>query len=225
LKADSIVTLSDRPPIREHHNLEPEWVQEIGTIASFAARVEDDLHRLYWYYAHLQNDIGAIITGDLSPNRLTEDIIKLTSLNKKQERRLDDLRLLFSEYRSLATQRNQVVHWTWANVINNQSTLIRPEYKRPGGKVKYTFDDLRNLSMDLSWLHVRLSAHINSDHSIRQKRAHYAAMCKEFPNYNLTVDMFLPSPWLYKRAQPNPRRAKHRATQKSQKRPPRSSPA
>jgi hypothetical protein len=89
------VTLPDRPKdvIRWKAHLSPEWLQEFGRIAMFSAWVEETLHEIHWRYANLFVDAGVIITGDLSPNRLTEDIIKLIKLNPRQWRRLSDMQL------------------------------------------------------------------------------------------------------------------------------------
>lgn len=55
---------------------------EIGRIAIVAASIEDIFHLLHWQFAGLSDSIGPIITADVKPNRLTEDILRIAKIAK-----------------------------------------------------------------------------------------------------------------------------------------------
>ena len=66
---------TDAPEWAPH--LPVEWLYELGRIALYASGVEETLHFIHWQQAKVDGSIGPIITGNSSPNRLTEDILKL----------------------------------------------------------------------------------------------------------------------------------------------------
>lgn len=205
------MTLPDRPKevLRWGSHLPSEWLQEIGRIAIFAAWVEETLHEIYWRQVNLRVDAGSVITGDLSPNRLTEDIIKLASIIQKRKRRLSDLRSLITEYKALARQRNQCIHWTWTSVSEGTAHVSRPLYKGKEEVIPYTLDDLKALGDDFAWLRLRLSVHVNTDAHIRERRATLGDL----------AETFAPAPWLDKPLRPSPTPLENRATRKSRRRP------
>jgi hypothetical protein len=187
------VTLPDRPKdvLKWQAHLDPEWLQELGRIAMFAAWVEETLHEIYWRHAELTVETGRIITGDLRPNRLSADILKLMKLRPDEKARLADIKILISEYKNLAEQRNQCIHWIWSRVASGAAWTMPPIYKTKIEPTKYTLEKLRQLEDDLAWLRIRLSAHVDTK-SLRDRRAALGELS----------DFCVPAPWLDERLQP-----------------------
>jgi hypothetical protein len=59
----------------------PDMLQAIGRIAVHAAIFENQLHAVHWAYSGLKVPAGQIITGEMKPKRVFEDIIKLVKAN------------------------------------------------------------------------------------------------------------------------------------------------
>ena len=187
------MTLPDRPKdvLKWQAHLDREWLQELGRIAMFAAWVEETLHEIYWRHAELTVEIGRIITGDLRPNRLSADILKLMKLRPDEKARLADIKILISEYKNLAEQRNQCIHWIWSRVAYGAAWTMPSIYKTKIEPTKYTLEKLRQLGDDLAWLRIRLSAHVDTDKSLRDRRAALGEL----------ADFCVPAPWLDERLQ------------------------
>jgi hypothetical protein len=98
-----LVTLLDRPPfiVRWNTGLKPEMLQALGNLAVVSAQAEELLHKIYWRHAGLNVQSGPIVTDNLNPKRLEEDITKFVGLDKTKKNILDDLTILFAEFRAV----------------------------------------------------------------------------------------------------------------------------
>jgi len=118
------VTLVDRPidvVPWEASELSPKLLQAIGQLAVASAEFEDTCHYVYWKYARLNAISGPIITESLSPNRLSEDIIKLARQIERNKRRTEDIRNIFTLYKKVAQERNSCIHWLWFLMIGENA--------------------------------------------------------------------------------------------------------
>lgn len=107
------------------------WLREIARVTMYAARVEDRVHHVYWYYLGVSAEKGKILTADARPKRLGEDIIKFANLKCKNSARASDIKSLILEYDAQSVVRNRIIHWIWSSVSTNSATLTRPKYKGP----------------------------------------------------------------------------------------------
>jgi hypothetical protein len=202
------MTLPDYPrgTINWDTGLAPDMLRALGNLAVAAAQVEELLHQVYWHYAGLTVETGPIVTDNLNPKRLQEDIIKFASLEKSKANRVADLKVLFAELETLNTARNRCLHWTWrAATISPVEMplagrvsyeLTRPLYKQSGPPGQsFSIEDIKKFCNDLSWLAYRLRSHSGSDDILRQKRAEIAGMTALAPDIEL-ADLFWPAPWL-----------------------------
>jgi hypothetical protein len=217
----SLVTLSDYPPfaITWNTTLSGEMLRALGNLAVVSAQAEELLHQIYWHHTGLNEQSGPIITDNLNPKRLEEDIVKLVSLDKAKVNILADLQILFAEFRTLNTKRNQCLHWSWENSEGEESVtmvpdksayrLRRPLYKYSGvpSQDSFTVEDVKTLCRDFSWLQFRLRSHTYSDEELRQKRSEQDPA----PINGLAVaDLFWPAPWLDKPLPPETTQANRR---------------
>ena len=90
-----------------------EVLRAIGRIAVNCASIEDILHFIHWRYIDTLWEVAPILTGDMKPSRLMDDIIKIAVAVGEEEDRIDDLKDLFADYRELSEKRNKCMHWLW----------------------------------------------------------------------------------------------------------------
>jgi hypothetical protein len=205
---DDIVSLSGRPPHFipwEESTHSPEILQAIGQLAIASAEFEDTCHYIYWKYARLNWATGPVITASLSPNRLTEDIIKLARQTERNKRRLEDLGHIFSAYKNVAQERNSCIHWLWAPMIGSNGYVVRPIHKGPGPGKPFTAAQICELAYDMAWLEIRLHIHLLTHKSIKAKRVRL---------WPAEAEVSAPAPWLDKLPPQDPKRSKRRATRK-----------
>jgi hypothetical protein len=203
------VTLSDYPPFAVDWNtgLTEAMLRALGKLAVVSAQAEELLHQIYWHHAGLDERSGPIVTDNLNPKRLEEDIVKLVSLDRTKVNILADLKVLFSEFRALNTKRNQCLHWGWevsekegiAGVIPGSETpyrLRRPIYKYSGEPSQnlFTVENVKTFCKDFSWLQFRLRSHTFSNDELRRRRNELSSAP---PISGLAIaDLSWPAPWL-----------------------------
>ena len=209
--------LPDRPPhvTAWRTGLKPELLQALGTLAVVSAEIEETLHMIYWKHAGLDGKSGPIITDNLNPKRLTEDILKLVALDKSKANVHADLKVLFAEFQTLNTKRNHCLHWIWEKVEQETEGMGFAAYsvgpikklspyrvKRPiyrqSGVASESFDasDVDAICQDCSWLAVRLRSHTLTDDQLREQRA-AVDQIGTFSSPAMTfADLFWPAPWL-----------------------------
>jgi hypothetical protein len=204
------MTLPDYPPfvINWETGVKGEMLRALGNLAVVSARAEELLHQIYWNHAGLNERNGPIITDNLNPKRLQEDIIKLISLDKTKANILADLRLLFSEMESLNTKRNHCLHWIWQVSEEEDASvtlpdkpiphrLHRPIYRQAGILTQeFTVEEVKTFCKEIGWLQFRLRSHSFSDDELRQRRNE---LSKSPPLNGMALcDLFWPAPWLDK---------------------------
>ena len=84
----------------------PICCKRFGQLAVITAEIEQTLHQIYWKHAGLDQDSGPIVTDNLNPKRLSEDILKFARLDPAKANIVADLELLLSEFEALNTTRN-----------------------------------------------------------------------------------------------------------------------
>jgi hypothetical protein len=68
-------------------------LQAIGRIAVICASIEDMLHVIHWRYVETSWDIAPILTGDIRPSRLMDDIVRIAVAANEEPARVADLRI------------------------------------------------------------------------------------------------------------------------------------
>lgn len=209
------MALSDYPPLAIDWvtDLLPEMLQLLGQLAVMSAGAEELLHQIYWNHAGLDEKTGPIVTENLNPKRLEEDIIKFVSLDKTKANNLADLKILFAEFEGLSTKRNQCLHWIWDAdhedpfaVVNGTPyayRLKRPLYRQRGELIqKFSTEDVRSYCKQFGWLQQRLRSHTHSDEDLRKRRAEHQSSgpISGIPQ----ADLYWPAPWLDKPLPPAP---------------------
>ena len=219
------MALADYPKftIKWDSGLKPQMLQALGNLAVVSAQAEELLHQIYWNHAELNERTGPIVTDNLNPKRLQEDIIKLVSLDKTKVNILSDLRLLFVEFKSLNTRRNHCLHWIWTAseearggplplislIAPTQSPpyqLKRPIYRQSGIlKQELSIEDVMQDCRQYNWLSYRLRSHSFSDDQLRQKRQEMSATGEVIQGSDTMslADLFWPAPWLDKPLPPD----------------------
>jgi hypothetical protein len=228
-----LVTLPDYPSsakIRWDTGLPPEMLRVLGNLAVASAHVEELLHQVYWHHAKLDERTGPIVTDNLNPKRLEEDIIKIVSLDTSRSAVLADLKIIFEEFRQLNTKRNHCLHWIWeaaaiaptdigaviGAVSDPAYQLKRPIYRQTGLQTQsFSINEIQECCDGFSWLAYRLRSHTFSDEDLRQKRREAAGTGTLLGGVNLSfADLFWPAPWLDKRLPPDSTPANPPETQK-----------
>jgi hypothetical protein len=210
------VTLPDYPPFAVDWNtgLTEAMLRALGKLAVVSAQAEELLHQIYWHHAKLDERSGPIVTDNLNPKRLEEDIVRLVSLDKTKGNILADLKVLFSEFRALNTKRNQCLHWGWevsekegiGGHISEPDTsyrLRRPIYKHSGvPSQNLIVEDVKTFCKNFSWLQYRLRSHTFSDDELMRKRNEVS---NDPPINGMAVaDLVWPAPWLDQPLSPEP---------------------
>jgi hypothetical protein len=223
------VALSDYPSfaVNWEPGLDSQMLRALGKLAVTSSQAEELLHQIYWNHAKLSKRNGPIVTDNLNPKRLEEDIKKLVRLDKRKANILADLEILFKEFEALNTKRNHCLHWIWeakhedatvtVNDWPNKSApyrLNRPLYKQSGELTEiFTVEDVKAYCDQYSWLSYRLRSHTFTDKQLRKQRLKFA---NQAPLNGMSVaDLFWPAPWLDKPLPPvtkpsNPRGKKKR---------------
>lgn len=187
-------------------SLPDEMLRALGHLAVVSAQAEELLHQIYWNHAGLNEKTGPIVTDNLNPKRLEEDITKFVSLEKSKANILADLKILFAELRALNTKRNHCLHFIWIppdpnadppSHLGDGFRLKRPVYRQSGSEEQeLTTQEIRAACNDFAWLTYRLRSHTFTDEQLREKR-------KAFGDFEINdgvkaVDIFWPAPWLDK---------------------------
>ena len=199
--------LSDRPAsvMRWNTDIEPNLLAFLGELAIISAHMEEMLHQLYWKHAGLDDKSGPIVTDNLNPKRLSEDIKKLVALDPAKAHILEDLKILFKEFEDINTKRNHCLHWIWSAIEKTETPkgslgepdvkyapyrVSRPAYKQAGiASQEFGVNDIEEICQNCNWLNRRLYSHTLSEGTLRnlrgsmETRAHLA-------------DIFWPAPWL-----------------------------
>jgi hypothetical protein len=210
------MTLPDYPQAVLSWNvgLDPELLQALGKLAVVTAQIEEVLHQIYWKHAGLDEVTGPIVTDNLNPKRLAEDIIKLVGLDPTKANVLADLKILLAEFEHINTKRNQCLHWIWdlqdadetitlvgqAKIKASPYSLKPPAYKQKGQPtVQIEPEGIQNLWNACIWLMTRLSSHALDEDELRQRRAQADRTGRFAFNESMTLaDLFCPAPWLDK---------------------------
>ncbi len=209
------MTLIDRPsiPCGWEPGLPDQVLKLLGKIAIIAASIEDLLHKIYWKYCGVDEKYGPIITDNLSPKRMSEDIIKIVKKDPSKKRIFDDLNIIMKELEALNEKRNRIIHWNWpvagsrlpkdilvtdqAPMVPSPYKITRPAYKQKGSDFEI-FDEtkLNQLCDDFWWLKCRLQAHSINENELRELRKRYSSKggIEGVP----FADVVLPAPWLDK---------------------------
>jgi hypothetical protein len=178
-----------------------------------SAGAEELLHQIYWHHAELDERTGPIVTENLNPKRLEEDILKFVALDSAKANNLVDLKALFAEFESLSTKRNRCLHWIWDGDLPGSSAierrefntyrLKRPLYKQKGeATLQFRLEDIWEFCKAFGWLSQRLRSHTYSDDELRDKRAQYASSLSLGGVHE--ADLLWPAPWLDKSSRKKP---------------------
>ena len=175
-----------------------QMLQAIGSVAVHAAVAEQMVHVAYWRYAGLDNKVGQVITENMRPKRVLEDLIKIVTLLKSGAGRIADIKDIAHTYGNLAQQRNEIIHWIWdSNEDDTVHKVIPPGYmsgKSPRHHSKpYTEKQIKAIGDGLRTIARRLQSHLIKDQDILALRA------VSRPGYVL-------APWLDKPSQQDPKR-------------------
>jgi hypothetical protein len=180
--------LSDRPTnvMRWNSGIEPYMLALLGELAVASAHMEELLHQLYWKHAGLDEKSGPIVTDNLSPKRLSEDIKKLAALDPTKAPILEDLKILFKEFEDINTKRNHCLHWIWSVIEtetkNGDMTEIgdinfgpykvsRPAYRQSGiESQEFDVKGVEEICKNCNWLNRRLYSHTLSENVLRNLR-------------------------------------------------------
>jgi hypothetical protein len=198
----------------------PDMLQAIGQLAVVTAEIEQTLHQIYWRHAGLNQDSGPIVTDNLNPKRLSEDILKFARLDPAKANIVADLELLLSEFGALNTTRNQCLHWIWVKVVTEKPQgapafgilnytppptyqVKRPVYKTKGiGSKPYSPEDIQALCNRCSWVARRLHGHAIDESELRRRRQEADGFGTVIsPNgtpVRSLAELFWPAPWLDK---------------------------
>lgn len=162
---------------------------EIGRISIVSASIEDLMHSLYWKFAGISEEVGAIVTGDARATRLADDVVRVAKAAQVESAIVRDLQDIFSEFIQLAKTRNQFIHWIWSwNTDTHEDRIDPPGYK-PKREGRYvTFDDVSKVADDLVWIEHRILAHFLTPKQLAASKA----------KYGLAGAPDAPTPWLEK---------------------------
>jgi len=190
-------------------------MRAIGRVAVRAAAIEDLLHVIYWRYADAAFDVAPIVTRDMRPGRLAEDIIAMAVIFDEDEKIIRDLKDLFADYRAATEKRNQIIHWIRHQPKSKRwrkYPLVPPVYKHKKDPTTFRIKDIDKLADDLSWIEARMYSHSLSADDFEEQRKQFGP----FARY------IVPAPWLGKRYPPIPKQWRRPAKRKRRKRQPRS---
>lgn len=161
-------------------------LQSLGYITVVSAGIEDLIHGLFWRCAGLSDERGTIITRDMKPYRMIDDIVRLALVRKWPDKQIADLKDIFSDLKKLVEKRNQCIHWLWDKTQTNEHRIYTPAYKAERKTISYTSEDLQALAEDLAWIEVRLDSHYLTPSALTKKRKGLGA----------DKDLYAPAPWL-----------------------------
>jgi hypothetical protein len=225
------MALSDYPPgnINWDTQLKPEMLQALGSLAVVSAQAEEMLHQIYWHHAGLDEKSGPIVTDNLNPKRLEEDVKKLVALDKRKANILADLKILLTEFEDLNTKRNHCLHWIWLGVAPSSPPpadvpplltsslgssikataykLQRPVYRQKGVESQeFSLADVQGYCDSFAWLVYRLRSHTFNDDDLKKKREESAKLGMFITGRGTQMsmaDLFWPAPWLDKPLAPD----------------------
>ena len=196
-------------------------LQALGKLAVISAQSEEILHELYWKYANLNDKSGPVVTDNLNPKRLSEDILKFAALDKSKAHILADLTILFSEFQTLNTKRNHCLHWIWEAKFGDKPGILnmpenpepyqvkRPIYRQSGILAQeFTAKDITEICNDFGWLLRRLESHKFTESTLRAMRISmdgFGGIIEADGSIRPSglADLFYPAPWLDKQPQPD----------------------
>jgi hypothetical protein len=199
-------------------------LQAIGHLAVITAVAEELLHRIYWKHAGLNEETGPVVTDNINPKRLMEDIIKFVELKPSETKILADLKTIFKEFGDINTKRNHCLHWIWGVVENKPDRVeigmglpgyvsprtyqvTRPIYRQSGVQIQpFDVGDVQKLCQATSWLVQRFKSHALNEGELLEKRReleklalHYEPPHSPFKTF---ADVIWPAPWLDKSSSP-----------------------
>jgi hypothetical protein len=166
---------------------------EIGQIALACGSIEDILHGIYWRYLETSDEIGQLVTGDEKPSRLGEDILKIAAVIGEDPERIEDMRVLFADFKELSEIRNKCLHWIWHRPRQwkrgQRHWLHPPSYKKNRKAAPFTVKQLKKINLDLNWVELRMRTHMMSEEEFEQEREDCDPQI---------VHLVVPAPWLDK---------------------------
>jgi hypothetical protein len=174
-------------------------LQAIGRIAVICASIEDMLHVIHWRYVETSWDIAPILTGDIRPSRLMDDIVRIAVAANEEPARVADLKDLFADYRELSEQRNKCMHWLWYHPKQRRHILMPPSHREGRPPVSFTSKELNAVADDLVWIEARVRSHALDDEDFEKER-------KAFGWY---ARYAVPAPWLDRPPRKSPNRPPH----------------
>jgi len=166
---------------------------EIGQIALTCGSIEDILHGIYWRYLDTSDEIGRLITGDEKPSRLGEDILKIAAVIDEDPERIEDMRVLFADFKELSEIRNKCLHWIWSpprqRSKNGRKHWLHPPSYKNRKPVPFTVKQLKTVNLDLNWVELRMRTHLMSEEEFEQEREDCDPQLRH---------LVVPAPWLDK---------------------------
>jgi hypothetical protein len=218
MNGDTAMALDDYPTqlLGWDTGFMPDLLQALGQLAVVTAGIEEALHQIYWKHGGLNKHSGPIVTDNLNPKRLSEDILKFARLDPAKANVVADLEVLLAEFEALNTKRNQCLHWIWEKVEAEQPDgtpifgilnykppasyrVKRPAYKKKGAESQpYSAEDIKTLCEKCSWVARRLHAHALDEGELRRLRRDGAMSMDGETPFSTMADIFWPAPWLDK---------------------------
>lgn len=162
-------------------------LKSIGYVVIAAAGPEDLLHHLYWDISMLNKKCGPIVTKDMRPNRMAEDLAKMAETSGYTEDKVSALKNVLSDLKRAIEDRNRCIHWIWDKNKKGEHRISAPQYKgEKGGELPITPEYLRSLALDFAWIETRLNSFLLTEKELTKKRDKQGAL----------KDVYVPAPWL-----------------------------
>jgi hypothetical protein len=153
--------LSDRPidGMRWNVGVAPDMLGAIGELAVASAHMEELLHQICWKHAGLDEKSGPIVTDNLNPKRLAEDITKFVALDPTKKHIQEDFKILFKEFEEINTNRNHCLHWIWSQIDDAAGApatsykVSRPAYRQSGVDFReFDLAGVHEITQNCNWL-------------------------------------------------------------------------
>lgn len=192
-------------------------LRAIGRVAVLSASIDELIQVVHWNYLDTNWDIAAIVTRDMRPSRLAEEIIRMAIACSEEDAIVQDLRDLVADYREAIERRNQLIHWVWEQPKDRRwlKHPLRPPIAKQNrhSSVAFTVNEIEKLGDDLLWIEARMRSHALSAKEFEEERKQLGP----FARY------IVPAPWLGTRYPPIPKEWRTPAKRKRRKRRPGSS--
>jgi hypothetical protein len=215
-------SMRHKPPRRFKEEAEGYWyyppddlLRAIGRVATLSASIDELLHVIHWNYLDTNWDIAAIVTRDMRPSRLAEDIVRMAIACPDEDAIIQDLRDLMADYREAVERRNQLIHWVWEQPKHRRRLQhpLRPPVAKQNKhtSVSFTVKEIEKLGDDLLWIEARMRTHSLSADEFKEERERLGPFAR----------FIVPAPWRGKRYPPIPKEWRRPAKRKRRKRRPR----